>query len=449
MKILALNGLLGYGYSEEAFKNALKGEISVIGVDAGSTDAGPFYLGAGKSFTSRSAVKRDIEIALPVALDRKIPFIIGTAGGAGADVHVDWVKDIIEEIAREKKLHFKMAVIRTEISKDYLKTKLREGKVKSLGGPPLTEEEIDKSVRLVSQIGATPYLKALEGNPDVILAGRSCDTAIYAAVPLKMGYDPGLVWHAAKIIECGAMAAEPGTAGDCMMADIHEDYFILEPPNPIRKTNPIKVAAHSLYEQPNPYYIYEPEGMMDLTQSKYEQYTERSVKVSGSRYVKAEKPTIKIEGVKKIGYRVIAMGATRTRLMIENMDTILEQIREHIKDVLKKIKPEDYILNFRVYGKNGVLGEIEPVKDLSHELFIIIDVIGKTPDIARTVCAVSRSSLLHFDYKGRKTTAGNIAFPYSPSDIEMGEVYVFNVYHVVEVDDLAETSRIEFINVGG
>ena len=68
--------------------------------------------------------------------------------------------------------------------------------------------------------------------------------------------------------------------------------------------------------------------------------------------------------------------------------------------------------------------------------------VGKTQEIADTVCALIRSRMLHCDYEGRKSTAGNLAFPFSPSDIQMGEVYEFSVFHLAEVDTLLETSRL-------
>ncbi len=449
MKVLALSGILGYGYSVDAFNNALKQEIAVIGVDAGSTDQGPYYLGSGTAHTTKESVKRDIELSLPFALERKIPYIIGSAGTAGGNINIEIVKDIINEIAEEKKLSFKMATIHTEITKEYLKKKLKEGKVKSLGPPELTEIEIDNSVRLVSQIGAIPFIKALNEEPDVIVAGRSCDTAIYAAVPLRSSCNPGPVWHMAKIIECGAFCTEPGTAGDCMIADIQKDYFILESPNLSRKCTMTKAAAHTLYEQADPYFVYEPDGMMDLTHCKYEQITDSKVKVSGSKFVEAKNKTIKIEGAKKAGYRTISLGATRTKAMIDCIDSIFKGIRNRIDMIFSgKIDSKHFNLSFRTYGKNGVLGSIELCKDLPHELFIIIDVVGKTQDIANEVCSVARSTLLHFDYSGRKATAGNIAFPYSPNDFPVGEVYTFNVYHTVEVDDHCETSSIEFTEIG-
>ena len=73
MKIVALTGLLGYGYSEEALEIAFSEKVDFLGVDAGSTDPGPYYLGSGKSFTDRAAVKRDLSLALPKALPKTLP----------------------------------------------------------------------------------------------------------------------------------------------------------------------------------------------------------------------------------------------------------------------------------------------------------------------------------------------------------------------------------------
>lgn len=69
MRLLALNGLLGYGYNTASLTNAFNRAIpDYVGVDAGSTDPGPHYLGSGKSFTNRQAVKRDVDFALPLVI---------------------------------------------------------------------------------------------------------------------------------------------------------------------------------------------------------------------------------------------------------------------------------------------------------------------------------------------------------------------------------------------
>ena len=71
-----------------------------------------------------------------------------------------------------------------------------------------------------------------------------------------------------------------------------------------------------------------------------------------------------------------------------------------------------------------------------------MDIVGKTQEIADTVCALVRSRMLHCDYEGRKSSAGNLAFPFSPSDIHVGAVYEFSVFHLAKVDSLMETAKI-------
>ena len=61
-----------------------------------------------------------MELVLPYAVKRKIPLIIGTAGGSGSNVHLEWMKEFIEEFAREQGISLRMAIIRSEVTKEYV-----------------------------------------------------------------------------------------------------------------------------------------------------------------------------------------------------------------------------------------------------------------------------------------------------------------------------------------
>jgi len=449
MRVLALNGLLGYGYGADSLSRAFRpGPPDALGVDAGSTDPGPSYLGSGKSFTNRQAVKRDLAGALPLARAHGVPFLIGTAGGAGGNVHVDWLRGIIEEVARERGLRFRMAVIRTEPDRAYLKAKLRAGKIRPLG-PQLeaTERSIDESVRIVSQIGIDPFIRALDEGAEVILAGRACDTALYAAPAIRAGFDPGLAFHMAKIMECGCLCAEPQSAADVLSAVIDPDGFTLEPANPARRCTVEKVAAHTLYEQADPCRIVEPDGVADVSGAVYTQVSDRAVRVSGSRFLPAAVKTLKIEGVRQAGFRAISIAGVKDPATIRVLDRLFEDTREHVRDNLPAgTRPESYRLRLRRYGADlPADGAPPPAGDWG----LILDTVADSQELADTVCALARSRLLHADYPGRKTTAGNLAFPYSPSDIALGPVYTFSLYHVIEVDDLSETASFEWVEAGG
>ena len=445
-RILSTTAILGYGFPKESFDEGMKRKPDLIAVDAGSTDPGPFYLGEGVSFTDRGAVKRDLEIMICAGVKENIPVVIGTAGGSGAKPHLEWCADIIREIAKEHDLHFKMAMIHADMDKEEMKKALTEGKISPLEpAPQLTVEDIDATTNIVGQMGIEPIMKALDSGVQVVLAGRAYDPTVFAAPAIRKGYDKGLAIHLGKILECASICAVPGSGSDCMFGYLGEDYFRVEPLSSVRKCTTLSVAAHTLYEKTNPYILPGPGGHLDLAETTFEQDSENTVKVKGTRYVTAPKYTIKLEGAKCIGYRTVSVAGTRDP--ISKIDDIVEGVRARVADNYRD-KGYKYNLNFTIYGKNGVMGDLEPVKDAHpHELGIVIEVVADTQEQADTICASARSTMLHYGYEGRRATAGNLAFPFSPSDFHAGRVYVFSMYHIIEVEDPTSLFPIDIVTL--
>ena len=449
-RILSTTAILGYGFPMASFEEGMKRKPDVIAVDAGSTDPGPFYLGVGVSFTDRDAVKRDLEIMLLAGVKNKIPVVIGTAGGSGAEPHLRWCKDIIEEIACEQKLKFKMAVIHAEFEKETLKNELAKGNITPLGfASELTNSEIDATMHIVGQMGMEPFLDAIKENPDVILAGRAYDPVCFAAHAVAAGYDLALSLHLGKILECAAICATPGSGSDCMFGYVGEDYFRIEPLNPTRKCTVLSVAAHTLYEKTNPYILKGPGGHLDLHDCEFKQESESIVRVSGTKFVPEEISTVKLEGAKPAGFRTISIAGVRDPIFIAKIDSIIEGVKERVRDNFSN-RLSDYNLLFHVYGKDGVMSALEPTPCTAgvHELGIIIEATAHTQKQADTICSFARSTMLHYGYEGRRSTAGNLAFPYSPSDLKAGETFLFSVYHLLKTNNPSELFPCEFVDVG-
>jgi hypothetical protein len=450
-RILSTTAILGYGFPLASFEAGMARKPHLIAVDAGSTDPGPYYLGAGISFTDRGAVKRDLEIMLCAGVPNKIPVVIGTAGGSGAEPHLAWCRDIVEEIAREKKLSFRMALIHAELDKGFIKEEFKQGHISPLEpAPPLIEAEIDASTHIVAQMGIEPFIKAMGEEVDVILAGRTYDPVCFAALPIMRGYDRALSLHLGKILECASICATPGSGSDCMFGYIGEDHFRVEPLNPIRKCTTLSVAAHTLYEKTNPYILPGPGGHLDLHNTRFEQETDSIVRVSGTRFVPGTINTVKLEGAKPIGFRTVSIAGSRDPVMISKIDAIIGGVKERVADNFKDTL-KDYRLSFNIYGRDGVMGNLEPTPSTEgvHELGIIIEAIAPTQHQADTICAFARSTMLHYGYEGRRSTAGNLAFPYSPSDFHAGEVYVFSVYHLLDLKTNADLFPIDYVNIEG
>ena len=61
------------------------------------------------------------------------------------------------------------------------------------------------------------------------------------------------------------------------------------------------------------------------------------------------------------------------------------------------------------------------------EVFIMGECIAPTRERAAEVVRTCKQFLLHFGYLGRLSTAGNIAFPFTPPEVSLGPAYRFSV----------------------
>jgi hypothetical protein len=449
IKILSPTAILGYGFPLSSFEAALSRNPDVIAVDAGSSDPGPYYLGAGISFTDRTAVKRDMKHMLIAARSRDIPMLVGSAGGAGARPHLDWCVDIVREIAREEGLSGRLAVIPADIQKTTLLNGLDAG---DLVAPPpgttTTQQDITDSTHVVAQMGEEPPMAAIEAGADVVVTGRCYDPAVFAAVPILRGFPRGLALHMGKILECAAIAALPGSGSDCMLATLDTEGFVLETLNPDRVCTVTSVAAHTLYEKSDPYRLPGPGGILDLTETRFEQLDDRRVRVSGSRFKPSDGYFVKLEGAKSIGFRTVSIAGARAPDMIAQLDDIIAGVRARVADNFPEMEEGSAQLLFRIYGRDGVMGALEPERDrVPHEVGIIIEAVAESQERANTICSFARSTMLHYGYPNRVSTAGNLAFPYSPSDMKAGEVYGFSLYHLLKLDDPKSLFPFELSNL--
>ena len=91
----------------------------------------------------------------------------------------------------------------------------------------------------------------------------------------------------------------------------------------------------------------------------YEQFDEKSARITGARWIPSDEVLVKIEGARKVGERYMGIGAIRDRYIIKHVDQVVQWSRDSVSNLFGR---DGYELFFHIFGKNGVLKELEPVE---------------------------------------------------------------------------------------
>jgi hypothetical protein len=134
--------------------------------------------------------------------------------------------------------------------------------------------------------------------------------------------------------------------------------------------------------------------------------------------------------------------------VLKQLDSFLNEVKSRVQEKVKaslKVKSSDYQLHFRVYGDSGSMGELEPLgyRD-GHEVGLVLEVLAETEELAQSIIAIVWHTALHHPVKEWSGLASQIAFPYSPPNVNLGVVYRFCLNHVIEVKDPLELVSISY-----
>ncbi|KAI1212070.1 uncharacterized protein F4807DRAFT_417462 [Annulohypoxylon truncatum] len=450
-------GMLGYGLKEDETTAALRfyvatGIPTAMILDSGSTDSGPDRLAQGKMGSPRTSYVRDLRKLLKLVHQFHVPLIFSSAGGDGIDEHVREIVEVVEEIAAEKGndgYSFKTVAIFSNIDKAVVRERLNAGAVSGCGAcvPPLTEEDIEASSRVVAQMGPEPFIDAMKANPDfdVIVGGRAYDPAPYVAycsylsgINLNDWSSPevkrqfGGFTHMGKILECGGTCAEPKSHG-AISTVFRDGGFTISPLTPTARCTPVSVAAHTMYEKSRPDILHGPGGYFDLNAATYEQLPDqRSIRVKGSVFHFSKESglpyQVKLEAGSIIGYRSMFMGSFRDPILIKELDSLIDVVKGYAADQHSQVS-EKWELDFHVYGK-------QESATPSPEIFIIGEALAPSQELATSIAATARIAVIHGSYPGQKATSGNFAFGIGGKHIiELGPCSKFSMYHLMDLED--------------
>jgi len=442
-RVLVPAGALGLGWDEEALEAGLKRKPDLIAIDGGSTDSGPAYLGRGVSKYSRAQTKAEWGALIDAAHRAGCPLMIGTAGTCGAGSAVDWLLDITREVLVGAGRSAKIAVLYCDrdpavLARDWAKV------MPLSGAPDVDPATLADCSNIVALAGVEQVQAALETGAEIVICGRTTDTAILAALPISNGCHLGAAWHGAKVGECGALCCtHPDTGVIELLFDA--TGFTVTPMAEASVATPRTVAAHLLYENSDPIVLHEPGGHLDVSAATYEAQG-KSVRVEGSEW-HAAPYTVKLEGARVAGQGVMSLVLIRDPRYVAEIDdwcaSLLARARSKVSERMGDV---EYDLELRRIGKDATLGASEPGVALPNEIGILAQVIAPDAATAREVAKTVNPLLLHHPLTPEEPMP-TFAFPYSPPEMDLGPQYEFVLHHVLALDDPMDGFRLEVVDV--
>lgn len=449
INVLVPTGALGAGVRESDIAAGIAAGAHAIASDAGSTDSGPAYLATARSKYSRASVKQDLEILMRAQAKAGIPLLIGSCGTSGADAALDWTRDIALEIAREHGLRPRIALLYSEQDKRQLAQRAAAGQVRPL--PPMTTADpalFAQCDHVVALMGPEPYVSALEAGADIVLGGRTTDTAVLAAVPLMRCAGIGAAWHAGKIAECGGLCTTRPRS-DGVLIRVGRDAFEVEPLAEDARCTPQTVSAHMLYENSDPFLLVEPGGVLDVNEAEYHAVDERVVRVTGSRFV--PRPyTMKLEGAAGGAFQTMMLVGIQDRKVLAEVDRFVAQMHETLVQRVRRtlgVQAGDFDISLRPYGWNAVSGTpVGAQAPAPREIGLLFVATAATQELATQIAKTCNPYVFHMPLNAEQELP-SYAFPFSPAEIERGQVYEFKLNHVVQVERPDELVRTVFVEV--
>ena len=447
-RILIPSGALGLDYDKAALARGVDMKPDLIAIDGGSTDSGPSYLGRGVSKYARSSTKKEWKGLIEAARAAGCPLVIGTAGTCGTDSTVDWLLEITRECLNELGATAKIATLKCEQSRESIAAAFDAGRVRPLpAAPHVQTADILSCTHIVALAGAEQIREALETGADIVIAGRTTDTAIIAALPLKHGANAGAAWHGAKIGECGALCASNPQSG-VLMVEFDADGFTVHPLAEDAQATPHTVLAHMLYENSDPFILHEPGGHLDVTGARYVALDDTRVRVEGSEWHVADTYTVKLEGARIAGYQTILMATLRDRHYVAHAQAWIDDIlKKHAAKVADRmgLDPSGYDVELRLVGVDSTLGALEQRDQTPNEVGVLCIVTAADQQTANEIGKLMNPYLLHHPLT-REEEQPTFSFPFSPAEIDRGAAYEFCLHHTLRLEDPMDAFRLEIVD---
>ncbi len=263
-----------------------------------------------------------VESVLPAVAERGVR-VIANAGGVNPPACAEAVRAVAARAGKSEQLH--IGVVTGDDLLPRLDDLIADGHALANmeTGEPLSTVR-DRVLSANAYIGSVPIVEALSKGANIVITGRSTDTALTMA-PLRYEFGWGATdWNrlaagiiAGHIIECGAQCS----GGNCLydwrdvpdLANVgypivegHEDgtFVVTKHPNTGGWINVPSVSEQLVYEMGDPHSYITPDVVADFSSIRLEQVGENRVRVFGIQGREAT-DKLKVSVAYRDGYKAV------------------------------------------------------------------------------------------------------------------------------------------------
>ena len=193
-----------------------------------------------------------------------------------------------------------------------------------------------------------------------------------------------------------------------MLGEVTAEDVRVTAMSPGQRCTVASVAGHAMYERANPYFEHVAGGTLDMSECRYEQISEKTTRITGARFKPAAEFRVKLEGAGKVGERYVGLVGIRDPYTIAHADEVIAWARQQVRE---RFGDDGYELHYIVYGRDGVMAELEPMKRRpAHELCILVQGVAPTAAMAEEVCMIGTRQMFYARLPDVKGSAGSVAF---------------------------------------
>jgi hypothetical protein len=160
----------------------------------------------------------------------------------------------------------------------------------------------------------------------------------------------------------------------------------------------------------------------------------RTTRITGARFQPWDF-RVKLEGAGKTGERYVGMVGIRDPYTIAHVDDVIGWARAQARE---RFGDTGYELHYTVYGRNGVMGELEPLKrHPAHEVCVLVQAVAPSAEMAEELCMIGTRQMFYARLPEVKGSAGSVAFALDEV-LRASPAYRWTLNHTLRCDDPLE-----------